>query len=92
MRLQTVPLASTSTSYAFAGMNENPADHVDPAAFQPSHTFTVDIPPGTVFELFEDVKAEDLGKVRAQLNPLCPRDVLCILTPPLCRLCVVTGL
>jgi hypothetical protein len=44
-------------------MNINPADHVDPAAFQPSHTLSVEILPGSVFELFEDIKAEDVGKV-----------------------------
>jgi hypothetical protein len=44
-------------------MNENPADHLDAAAFQPSHTFSVEILPGTVLELFEDIKGEDVGKV-----------------------------
>ena len=46
-----------------AGMNENPADHLDAAAFQPSHTLSFEIAAGSVFEFFEDVKEEDVGKV-----------------------------
>lgn len=77
-----------------AGMNENPADHVDTAAFQPSHTLSLEIPAGTVAEFFEEVLAEDVGKVCLCAcvlfrNDTCDKGTL---DRTLChRWCVATG-
>jgi hypothetical protein len=45
-------------------MAMNPADHVDAAAFQPSHTLSFELAPGESLELFEEVSPGDVGKVR----------------------------
>jgi hypothetical protein len=47
----------------YYGLLQNPADHLDRAAFQPSHTFVLSIEPGETMSLFEDVANIQVGKV-----------------------------
>lgn len=56
---QTQPLPDDD----YYGLLQNPADHLDRAAFQPSHTFVLSIEPGETMSLFEDVVNIQVGKV-----------------------------
>ena len=56
---QTQPLPDDD----YYGLLQNPADHLDRAAFQPSHTFVLSIEPGETMSLFEDVANIQVGKV-----------------------------
>ena len=42
----------------------SPGDHIDPAAFQPSHTLSFEVAPSSTLTFFEDVSQGDVGKVR----------------------------
>jgi len=47
----------------YYGLLQNPVDHLDRAAFQPSHTFVLSIDPGETMSLYEDVANINVGKV-----------------------------
>jgi hypothetical protein len=55
------PLSHLDDDYY--GLLQNPADHLDRAAFQPSHTFVLSLDPGETLLLFEDVANMNVGKV-----------------------------
>ena len=48
----------------YYGMDSSPMDHVDPAAFQPSHMLSFELQPGATLDLFEDATPGDVGRVR----------------------------
>lgn len=55
------PLSHLDDDYY--GLLQNPADHLDRAAFQPSHTFVLSLDPSETLLLFEDVANMNVGKV-----------------------------
>jgi emp24/gp25L/p24 family/GOLD len=51
-----------SEGYELVSEDESPADHVDPFALQPSHTFQFEVGPNQVVEFFERIEPQDIGK------------------------------
>jgi hypothetical protein len=47
----------------YYGLNQNPADHLDRAAFQPSHILAFELSGGEMAEFFEDVSEAQVGTV-----------------------------
>ena len=64
IKARFTPSSSLIRVLSAAGMNMSPQDHIDPAAFQPSHTLSFEMGPGATINFFEDASMGDVGKVR----------------------------